>query len=176
LVVHPRTRIILMMIRVQVEAPWTSTETASVSAPAAALSLLNTSRTMQALTPKVSLKVSANRVLLNLRAHRCGKIWLAGMTLTLAPGRREVPWTMCTRFGRRVTPVRAPVRETRLTRVLADSLRVMKQQFNYFIRRVSNTAPAPMTTSRRPRCVQLNNNPAQHQRALKQFRSVRGGD
>ena len=110
------------MIRVQVEAPWTSTETASVSAPAAALSLLNTSRTMQALTPTVSLKVSANRVFVNLRAHRCGKIWLAGMTLTLAPGRREVPWTMCTRFGRRVTPVRAPVRETPLTRVLVDSL------------------------------------------------------
>ena len=74
MVVHPRTRIIIMMIRVQVEAPWTSTETASVSAPAAALSILNTSRTMQALTPTVSLKVSANRVLLNLRAHRCGKI------------------------------------------------------------------------------------------------------
>ena len=113
-------RVILMMIRARV----TPSETASVSAPAAALSLLKSSRTMQALTPGVSLKVSANRVLVYLCANRCGKIWLAGMTLTLAPGRREVPWTMCTRFGRRVTPVRAPARETRLTRVLVDILRV----------------------------------------------------
>ena len=145
-----------MMIRARV----TPSETASVCAPAAALSILKSSRTMQALTPGVSLKVSANRVLVYLRANRCGKICLAACPL--APV--EVPWTMCTRFGRRVTPVRAPhlisVRETRLTRVLVDSLRVMKQQFNYFIRRVSNTAPAPMTTSRRPRCVQMNNNRA----------------
>ena len=122
-------RVILMMIRARV----TPSETASVCAPAAALSILKSSRTMQALTPGVSLKVSANRVLVYLRANRCGKICLAACPL--APV--EVPWTMCTRFGRRVTPVR----ETRLTRVLVDSLRVMKQQFNYFIRRVSFAAP-----------------------------------
>ena len=43
----------------RVEAPPTSTETASVCAATATLSILQSSRTKQALTPEVSLKVSA---------------------------------------------------------------------------------------------------------------------
>lgn len=52
--VQPRRR-----IRARVEAPRTSTETASVCAATATLSILQSSRTKQALTPEVSLKVSA---------------------------------------------------------------------------------------------------------------------
>jgi hypothetical protein len=92
-------------------------------------------------TGGVSLKMSATRVLVYRRAQVHGIRWLATTARPLAP---VEPWTRCTRLGRRPA-----VRETRLTRVLVDSLRVMKQQFNYFIRRVSNTAPTPMTTLRR---------------------------